>query len=113
MPENTAQQETTSQEGASEQAFTPIASQAELDRIVGERLARERAKYAGFSEYKAKAAELDALKEASKTELEKATERATKAEAELASLRAQAERQSRNAKVSMLAETMASMFNRP
>ena len=99
MPENTAQQETTPQGGAQEQAFQPISSQAELDEIIEKRLIRERQKYTGFAEYKAKAAELDTLKEASKTELEKATERATKAEAELAALKAEAERSAWNAQV--------------
>ena len=64
MPENTAQQEPTAQAGATEPAFTPISSQAELDRIIEQRLMRERQKFAGYAEYKAKAAELDTLKEA-------------------------------------------------
>ena len=56
MPENTAQQEPTAQAGATENAFTPISSQAELDRIIEQRLTRERQKYAGYAELKAKAA---------------------------------------------------------
>ena len=80
MPENTAQQEPTAQASATEPEFTLISSRAEPDRIIEQRLTRERRKYAGYVEYKAETAELDALKEAGKTELECATEYATKAE---------------------------------
>ena len=62
-----------------ERTFT----QAELDAIVGDRLKRERAKYEGFETFKAKAEKLDAIEEQSKTELEKATEKATALQAEL------------------------------
>ena len=61
-----------------EKTFT----QAELDAIVGDRLKRERAKYEGFDAYKAKAEKLDAIEEQSKTELEKATEKANALQAE-------------------------------
>ncbi|MDR1266591.1 MAG: hypothetical protein LBK42_13800 [Propionibacteriaceae bacterium] len=40
-------------------AWTPPADQAELDRIVQDRVARERAKYAGHDEFKAKARKYD------------------------------------------------------
>lgn len=63
--------------GSSDKTF----SQDQLDAIVKDRLARERAKYEGFEDLKAKAAELDKLKEAGATELEKAQKRAEKAEA--------------------------------
>lgn len=46
------------------------------------RLARERAKYADYDELKAKAARLDEIEQASKTELEKAVARAEQAEQE-------------------------------
>ena len=65
--------------------------QAEVDQIVGERLARERAKYADYDALKEKAGRLDALEESQKTELQKANERASAAEAELASLKREAE----------------------
>lgn len=55
-------------------------SQMELDRIVGERLAREREKYAGFEDIKAKAEEYDKLAEARKTAEQKLTEKLTGAE---------------------------------
>lgn len=60
------------------------ASQEELDSIVESRLARERKRYEGFDEYKAKAEKFDQAQQASKSDIEKATERAQKAEADLA-----------------------------
>ena len=64
--------------------FEPITSQDALDRIIGQRVDRERKKFTGFDELKAKAAEFDKFQEASKSELQKATERATALEQELA-----------------------------
>ena len=58
-------------------------TQADLDRIVQERVNRERAKYEGFEELKAKAQKYDEQEEANKTELQKAQERATELEAKL------------------------------
>ena len=51
-------------------------TQEELDRIVGERLQRERAKYADFEALKEKASKFDQIEEQSKSELQKVTERA-------------------------------------
>lgn len=62
-------------------------TQEELDRIVGERLTRERAKYPDYEEMKAKAARLDELEEANKTELEKANEMAERYKKELDALK--------------------------
>jgi hypothetical protein len=39
--------------------FKPITSQGDLDRIIGERVGRERAKYADYADVKAKAATVD------------------------------------------------------
>lgn len=59
-------------------------------------LAKERreteAKYAGYADLKAKADELDRLKEAGKSELEKANDKLAKANAELQKLKAERER---------------------
>ncbi|AVR77123.1 scaffolding protein [Mycobacterium phage Leston] len=49
-------------------------TQAELDRIINDRLDRERAKYAGFDDLKAKAEQFDAIKEGEKTELQRERE---------------------------------------
>lgn len=57
-----------------EKTFT----QAEVNSMIGERLAREREKYAGFDEMKEKAKKYDEAQEANKSELEKAIEKANK-----------------------------------
>lgn len=69
--------------------YTPPATQADLDRIVTERIGRERSKYADYDDLKAKADQFDKLEEANKTELQKEKDRADKAEAELGTLRAE------------------------
>ena len=58
-------------------------TQAELDAVVKDRLKREREKYADFDALKAKAAKLDELEAANKSELEKATEKAAALQAQL------------------------------
>lgn len=61
-------------------------TQAEVDRIIEGRLQRERAKYGDMADYdqlKEKAGKYDELQEASKTELQKATDRAAALEKEL------------------------------
>lgn len=60
--------------------FKAPASQADLDKIIEARVARERAKYADHADLAAKAKKFDEAQEANKTELEKITERTTKAE---------------------------------
>lgn len=80
----TVNQETNAtQEQQAEAKFT----QADLDRIVKDRLTREREKYGDYDALKAKAEKLDEIEEASKSELQKATERATALQAELDSLK--------------------------
>lgn len=54
-------------------------TQADVDRVVEERLARERKKYEGHEELKAKAEKFDELEAANATELEKAQKAAEKA----------------------------------
>lgn len=58
-------------------------TQADLDRIVKDRLTREREKYGDYDALKAKADKFDEIEEASKTELQKATERAKALQDEL------------------------------
>lgn len=82
-----------------QEGFEPITSQEDLDRIVKGRIARERAKYDGYDEYKAKAAKYDELEAASKTELQKAIERAESAEAKVAEFARAKERAAWNAEV--------------
>jgi len=87
MSEATETPTQSAESAENEKTFT----QAEVDAIVGDRLKRERAKHADYSELKAKAARLDEIEAASKSELEKAVERAEKAEQALADIKAAAE----------------------
>lgn len=68
---NTTTSEDTSGAG---DAFKPITSQEDLNRIIAERVNRERAKYADYKDVKSKAARLDELEEANKTELQRVTD---------------------------------------
>ena len=73
--------------------FKAITSQDELDRVLARRLERERAKFADYDEIKTKAAEFDKVAEASKTELQKAVERAEAAEKRAQAFEAKEQRQ--------------------
>jgi len=75
-------QESGQQEGSGETppAWSPPQSQAQLDRIIQDRLKREREKYADYNDLKTKASEFDKIKEANQTELEKAQARAQELE---------------------------------
>lgn len=77
--------ETVNQENneATEKTFT----QAEVDAIVGDRLKRDRAKYADYDDLKAKAEKYDQMEEANKTELQKAIERGDALQTELDALK--------------------------
>lgn len=75
--ENTV--ETTQQE---ERTFT----QTEMNAIIQERVARERGKYADYDDLKAKAAQYDEAQEASKSDLQKAVERANTLQTQLDAL---------------------------
>lgn len=78
--------ETVNQE-TMEQPEARTFTQEEVDAFIGERLKRERAKYADYDALKEKAERLDAIEEANKSELQKASERAAALQAELDSLR--------------------------
>lgn len=79
--------ETVNQETNQVQEEPRTFTQEELDRIVGERLQRERAKYADFDALKEKAAKFDEAEQAQKSELQKATERADALQKELDTLK--------------------------
>ncbi|WP_058725244.1 DUF4355 domain-containing protein [Curtobacterium luteum] len=51
--------------------FTPPASQDELNRIIADRIARERAKFSDYDDIKSKASKFDELEAANRSELEK------------------------------------------
>ena len=69
--------------GSKERTFT----QAELDAVINDRLARERAKYSDYETLKDKASKYDAAEEANKTELQKAQDESAKFKAELDKLK--------------------------
>lgn len=81
-------------------------TQEELDKIVGERLQRERQKYADYDDLKTKAAKFDEQEEANKSELQKATERADSLQKELDGLKAAES-------VRMIRESVAKEMNIP
>lgn len=83
-PENTNATENENTQTQEQTTNDKTFSQAELDKIVQQRVYEERAK---AEEYKAKATKFDEMEEASKSELQKATERAEKLEAELKDLK--------------------------
>lgn len=56
--------------------YTPPSSQADLDRIIADRLSRERQKFGDYDDLKAKAAKLDQIEQANATDLERATKKA-------------------------------------
>jgi len=70
--------------------FQAITSQDELDRIVGRRLNKERAKFADYDQLREKAKKYDELDEQNKSELEKAQQRAEAAEQVAADAREEA-----------------------
>jgi hypothetical protein len=63
-------------EGPPSNQFTPIQSQADLDRIITDRLRREQAKYRDYDTLKAKAEQFDILDRESKTDRERELEEA-------------------------------------
>ncbi len=64
--------------------FSPITSQEDLNKILDARLKREREKFADYKDVKAKASKLDEIEQSNKSEIDKAMDRVTKAEAEVA-----------------------------
>jgi hypothetical protein len=75
---------------AAGEGFKAITSQDELNRVLADRLERERAKFADYKDVKAKAARLDEIEAANKTEAEKLAERTAAAERERDAARSEA-----------------------
>lgn len=67
-------------------AYTAPASQADLDKIVEQRLARERQKFVDYDDLKAKAAKFDEVDAATKSELQKALDAVAERDAKLVEL---------------------------
>lgn len=72
------EQQPTGEQPAEE--FRPITSQDELDKVLSRRLERERGKFADYDDLKAKAARLDEVTQAGKSEAQREKERADAAE---------------------------------
>jgi hypothetical protein len=67
--------------------FTPITSQADLNKIISERVTRERAKFADYNDVKAKADRLDQIEKSNQTEAERTAQRIADLETEIANSR--------------------------
>ena len=72
--------------------FKPITSQDDFNRLLEDRLKRERAKYADYRDVKAKASRLDEIEAANQTEIEKANGRLKSTESERDAAKAEAMR---------------------
>jgi hypothetical protein len=82
MPEEKTPQEKPEEKKADD--YTPPATQADLDRIIADRLKREKAKYADYDDLKARAAKFDEAEQKVKTAEQKANERMEALERKLA-----------------------------
>ena len=67
--------------------FTAITTQDDLNKVINERLTRERAKFADYKDLKAKATKLDEIEQANQTEAEKTAKRIADLETELSNQR--------------------------
>lgn len=67
--------------------FNAITSQEDLNRIISERVKRVEAKFGDYRDVKAKAAKLDEIENANRTEAEKAQARIAELESELTGVR--------------------------
>jgi DNA mismatch repair ATPase MutS len=79
-----SEQQQAANSGGESGTYTPPASQADLDRIITDRISRERGKYADYEDLKAKASKFDEAEAANQSELQKAAKRAEDAEAKVA-----------------------------
>lgn len=92
MPEvaETTETETAETETVAPETSGKTFTQEDLDKIVEQRLSRERKKFSDYEDLKAKAAKADELEAEKLSELEKAQKRADDAEAALETLKATA-----------------------
>ena len=92
MSESTPEGGTTSGETPAANEFEPITSQEDLNKVISDRIQRERAKYADYKDVKAKAAKLDEIEDANRSEAEKQQARLTELETELNAVRSESMR---------------------
>ncbi len=72
--------------------FKAITSQDDLNKVINDRLTRERAKFADYKDLKTKAAEFDKLQAATQTEAEKAAAKVSELETALNEMRSETAR---------------------
>lgn len=72
--------------------FKPITTQDDLNKIISDRVARERSKYADYKDLKSKADQLAKIEEANKTESQKLADAKAAAEKDAQEARAEAAR---------------------
>lgn len=78
MSEENVGQQAEQQEQQTE--FKPITSQEELNKLIGERIGKVKSQFADYDTLREKASKFDEVQEQSKSELQKAQERAQAAE---------------------------------
>jgi hypothetical protein len=69
--------------------FTPITSQEELNKVIGERIKRVESKFSDYRDVKAKAEKLDEIERANQSEAERLSEEVNTAKAEADAARAE------------------------
>lgn len=111
MDETVNQGTTTQENDEGTQEAQKTFTQEEMNKIIADRVQRERSKYNDYDALKEKAAKYDAHEEASKTELQKATEKAEKLEAELKGLKKAEEIKGIREKVAEKTGVPASLLN--
>lgn len=79
--------QTATQEPSTQPTEDKTFTQTDVDKIVGDRLQRERSKYSDYEALKEKAGKYDEIVESGKTELQKVTERAEALQTELDSMK--------------------------
>jgi len=80
MTEENAGQQAEQQQEQQSSEFRPITSQEELNKLIGERIGKVKSQFADYDTLREKASKFDEVQEQSKTELQKAMERAEAAE---------------------------------
>lgn len=73
--------------GGESSGWTPPATQDDLNRIIKERVDRERAKFSDYNDLKSQASKYAEFEESQKSEVQRATERAEALERELNTIR--------------------------
>lgn len=89
MSEATPEGGNTSGETPAADEFQAITSQDELNRVIGERVKRATSKFADYKDLQAKAAKLDEIENANRSEADKAQARIAELEGQLASVQAE------------------------